>query len=78
MADLDGDGIVENNSGLDFKHTPPHQYNIAAAYSHPVANLGVVTARADWFQQGRIFYNTTNSQSIKQSKFGLLDLRVSL
>ena len=78
VADLDGDGIVENNSGLDFKHTPPYQYNIAAAYSHLVANLGVVTARADWFQQGRVFYNTTNSQSIKQSKFGLLDLRVSL
>jgi iron complex outermembrane receptor protein len=67
-----------DRAGLDFKHTPPWTYTLAAAYSLPLEDLGVLTARAEWFSQGRVFQNTENDPTIKQGKYGLLSARLSL
>jgi len=68
---------VTDVSNRDFKNTPELSFNVGAEYALPFSILsGWVTARADYSYQSQVYFDTSNTESIRQDKVGLLNGRI--
>jgi iron complex outermembrane recepter protein len=56
---------------------PRYQFSVAAEYELALGGLGALGTRVQWAQRGAQSNDTTDSRSIRTSKYGLLDARLA-
>jgi len=69
---------ITDVSNRDFKNTPELTFNVGSEYTFPMQIIaGWLTARVDYSHTSQVYFNTANTESIRQDKVGLLNGRIS-
>lgn len=76
--DSDGDGVNEDNSGLEPIFSPEITTRLAAEYRYSVADTYEVFFGADWQYRDDTFLNIFNDEQIKQDDYTLWNGRVGV
>ncbi|NOZ42942.1 MAG: TonB-dependent receptor, partial [Alphaproteobacteria bacterium] len=60
-----------------FPEVPEWTLTLAANYTTEIGDYGRLSSRIDWAFRSKVFHDATNSPSIVQDKYGLINMRLS-
>jgi iron complex outermembrane recepter protein len=77
IADIVGNGVVTDNSALEFRRSPRFQYFVSATYDIDTQSSGTFSLNAAYGWKGENFLNQQNIPESLQPAIGLLDASVN-